>query len=308
MSEEDNREKTSIDDGETSKETPPPPPGYYVVGESESQEKKGDPKKRFKIVIIAVCIAVLVVAVVAASLFASHVICIHEWEDATCKTPKTCTVCGKTEGFARGHDYQEETCAKPKICKNCGFESGKPNDSHTVKEWTTDKEPTCAEAGEKHGACSVCGKTITGEVPKASHTEGEWAIVEDFSISSSGAVVPGKKILTCSVCGAEMKAEEYTTTLTMGQKNALKKAASYLSFTSFSYSGLVDQLEYEGFSNEDSVFAVDHCGADWNAQAAKKAESYLEFTSFSREGLIDQLEYEGFTYDQAVYGVSAVGY
>jgi protein of unknown function DUF1535 len=78
--------------------------------------------------------------------------------------------------------------------------------------------------------------------------------------------------------------------------------------TSFSYTGLVDQLTYEGFTSEQAVYGADHCGADWNEQAALKAASYLDMSAFSREGLIDQLEYEGFTHDQAVYGVTQNGY
>lgn len=97
-------------------------------------------------------------------------------------------------------------------------------------------------------------------------------------------------------------------TATMGQKNALKKSRDYLSFTAFSYSGLISQLEFEGFSTDESTYAVENCGADWNEQAAKKAKSYLEFTSFSRSGLIEQLKFEGFTSSQAEYGASAVGY
>lgn len=97
-------------------------------------------------------------------------------------------------------------------------------------------------------------------------------------------------------------------TLTMGQKNALSTADDYLAYTAFSYSGLVEQLEYEGFSNAEAVFAVDNCGADWNEQAALMAQAYLDYTSFSRQGLIDQLEFEGFTSEQAAYGVAAVGY
>lgn len=95
---------------------------------------------------------------------------------------------------------------------------------------------------------------------------------------------------------------------TMGQKNALKKAKSYLSHSAFSYSGLVKQLEFEKYTHEEAVYAVDNCGADWNEQAAKKAKSYLSHSSFSRDGLIDQLEYEGFTHEQAVYGVEQNGY
>lgn len=97
-------------------------------------------------------------------------------------------------------------------------------------------------------------------------------------------------------------------TITMGQKNALSSAKSYLNYSAFSYTGLIKQLEFEKFSNEDAVYAADNCGADWNEQAAKCAKSYLEYSSFSRDGLIDQLEFEGFTYEQAVYGVEANGY
>ena len=71
----------------------------------------------------------------------------------------------------------------------------------------------------------------------------------------------------------------------------------------FSYSGLVEQLEYEGYSPAEAAYAADNCGADWYEQAVKSAKQYLEVMSFSRSGLIDQLEYEGFTYDQAAYGV-----
>lgn len=94
---------------------------------------------------------------------------------------------------------------------------------------------------------------------------------------------------------------------TISQTNALNKALSYLKYSSFSYTGLIEQLEYEKFSHEDAVYGVDNCGADWNEQAKKKAAEYLRYDSFSRDGLIDQLEYEGFTYEQAVYGVTQNG-
>ena len=94
---------------------------------------------------------------------------------------------------------------------------------------------------------------------------------------------------------------------TISQQNALKKAESYLRSQSFSRSGLIDQLLYEGFSTEDATWGVDRLSVDWNEQAAKKAKSYLQSQSFSRSGLIDQLLYEGFTPAQAEYGVSRTG-
>lgn len=95
---------------------------------------------------------------------------------------------------------------------------------------------------------------------------------------------------------------------TTGQQNALKSAKEYLDISAFSYSGLVSQLEYEQYTHEEAVYAVDNCGADWNEQAARSAKEYLDIMSFSRGGLIEQLEFDGFTHEQAVYGVEQNGY
>lgn len=95
---------------------------------------------------------------------------------------------------------------------------------------------------------------------------------------------------------------------TVGQKNALKAAVNYISIMPFSRTGLIQQLEFEGYSNSEATYGVNHCGADWNEQAAKKAQDYMDIMPFSRDGLIDQLEFEGFTTEQAEYGASAVGY
>lgn len=95
---------------------------------------------------------------------------------------------------------------------------------------------------------------------------------------------------------------------TIGEKNALDKAKSYLDYTAFSKEGLIEQLEYEGFTNAEAKFGADNCGANWKEQAAKKAKQYMDYSSFSKKGLIDQLEYEGFTSEQAEYGAKAVGY
>lgn len=104
----------------------------------------------------------------------------------------------------------------------------------------------------------------------------------------------------------DQKTEE--SSATVGEENALRAAKDYLEFASFSYDGLIAQLEYEKYSNEEAVYAADHCGADWMEQAAKAAESYLELTAFSRDGLIEQLEFDGFTHEQAIYGVEQNGY
>ncbi len=94
---------------------------------------------------------------------------------------------------------------------------------------------------------------------------------------------------------------------TTSQKNAVKKAKSYLGYSAFSHNGLVAQLEYEQFSHADAIYGADNSGANWNEQAVKKAKSYMEYSAFSRGSLIEQLKYEGFTQAQAEHGANAVG-
>ena len=107
--------------------------------------------------------------------------------------------------------------------------------------------------------------------------------------------------------GSSTRSSGSSYTPTRGEQNALNRANDYLEFMSFSRSGLIDQLEFEGYTTSEAEYAVDNCGADWDEQAVLKAEEYLDFMSFSRSGLIDQLEFEGFTYDQASAAATAVG-
>ena len=95
-----------------------------------------------------------------------------------------------------------------------------------------------------------------------------------------------------------------TPALTASQRNAIAKAQDYLNYTSFSRSGLIDQLVYEGFTKTASTFAVDSLKVDWNEQSYLKAQDYLAYTSFSLPSLIDQLVFEGFTNAQAKYGAT----
>ena len=95
--------------------------------------------------------------------------------------------------------------------------------------------------------------------------------------------------------------------LTVSQQQALAKAQLYLEAQSFSRQGLIDQLVYEEFSEEDAAAAIDALDVDWNAQAAAHAENYLEIQPFSHDALVGQLEYDGFTAEQAEYGVAAAG-
>ena len=89
----------------------------------------------------------------------------------------------------------------------------------------------------------------------------------------------------------------------ISQENAVNAAEDYIRMGPFSLKGLIEQLEYEGYSTADAAYAATHINVDWNQQAARAAKEYLEMSPFSQSGLLEQLEYEGFTPAQAAYGV-----
>lgn len=144
------------------------------------------------------------------------------------------------------------------------------------------------------------------------------------AISTAGLTAPAvsdfedvqAKVLTTSpAAGAtveELSSVTFTVEekpkLTLSQENAIGKAKSYLSLMGFSRTGLIQQLEFEGFSTEDATFGTDSAGADWNAECAEKAKSYIDMMSFSRQGLYDQLAFEGFQPAEIEFGLTAIGY
>ena len=80
--------------------------------------------------------------------------------------------------------------------------------------------------------------------------------------------------------------------LTGPQRNAVRSAESYLSFTGFSRAGLIDQLSSsygDGYDVADATAAVDSLAIDWKYQAVRSARQYLEMMGFSCNGLIEQL-------------------
>ena len=44
----------------------------------------------------------------------------HEWTMATCTAPSTCVNCGQIDGYALGHNWADASCTKPSTCNNCG--------------------------------------------------------------------------------------------------------------------------------------------------------------------------------------------
>lgn len=162
-------------------------------------------------------------------------------------------------------------------------------------------------------------KDIDDEIGKNETTaQAAETLTTEKAADLPSAIEPATDVPTTEELTTEEKTEEHTTqgetipatepkttqaAVPKGHSNALRSAKSYLSLTGFSAQGLVDQLLFEEYSQEEAEYAVNNCGADWNEQAIKSAKSYLKLTAFSRQGLIDQLVFDKFTADQAVYGV-----
>ena len=132
------------------------------------------------------------------------------------------------------------------------------------------------------------------------------------TVTGAGTATTAKPVTTTTAAATTTRPTTTTTAppttqFTRSEENAIASARSYLDYTAFSRKGLIEQLEYEGFSTADATLAVDYLNVDWFEQAWLSAESYLDYTAFSRSGLIDQLLYEGFTQEQATYGVDKTG-
>ncbi len=157
----------------------------------------------------------LVIAVFAAllAIFVLGCKCEHEWVEADCLTPKTCSKCEETEGEALGHDWIAATCKEPETCDRCGETQGDVTD-HNWQAATCEAPETCELCGDTKGealghtwqdatctapkTCSVCNGT---EGEALGHTAGEKQIEADIEAMTATETV------NCDVCGEQISSE-----------------------------------------------------------------------------------------------------
>ncbi len=131
--------------------------------------------------------------------------CAHNFSPATCKSAKTCTICGVTEGEVAEHNFSPATCQFPKTCMSCGMAEGLVG-QHNFSPATCQAPKTCI----------IC-KLTDGE--KSEHT---W---------KSASCLTAR---TCNVCGTsdgEILGHDWTSTLctknkvckTCGEREAAKE-------------------------------------------------------------------------------------
>ncbi len=171
-----------------------------------------------------------------------------------------------------------------------------------VRAVSTEVVPSEAEAGQ---ASRVGIEAGVGEGAGAGPAQAGGEAAEGAGILGGATVPSGESAPGAS--GEEVPEGGAPVPETPSQENAFMAAKLHIAEMPFSHAGLVAQLESEGFSHEDAVYAVDKLNADWGAKAAEMAAQYVDTMEFTRADLIDQLMYEGFTGPQAEAAATAVG-
>ena len=100
----------------------------------------------------------------------------HSWAEATCTEPRTCLLCGATEGKAQGH---------------------------TWSEWGTVLAPSCTSTGTESRGCTVCGAVETRPIDALGHTPGD-AVKENEIPATATENGSYDRVTYCTVCGEEL--------------------------------------------------------------------------------------------------------
>lgn len=189
---------------------------YNLVKHHFSSERINKMKRVLSIILSATLIAVSLTALSSCG-------CDHKWREATCSTPRTCSLCGKTEGeplsghkwqeatcteakyclicdetegTALGHDWEEADCENPKTCSVCGEKQGKPSGHNIVID--EEVPATCTETGLSEGEhCDVCGEVLVKQkkTDKIDHQEGDWTVTKPATLTNKG-----KEERLCTMC------------------------------------------------------------------------------------------------------------
>lgn len=126
----------------------------------------------------------------------------------------TCSVCNAEKqevehiAFVEGfYDYSAPTCdgiitsgfeTYKCTVEGCGkTERNWVSVKHSIDEYKVIAEPTCTEKGSQEGVCTVCGKTVTEEIPALGHQN---TLKEEYDNFDDGH---SYQVYTCSVCNAE---------------------------------------------------------------------------------------------------------
>ena len=176
----------------------------------------------------------MITLLISSTLLLSGCCLKHDFAEASCTQPQTCTKCGETEGEPLEHIWVEATCTEPKQCSVCNLTEGEPL-GHTLSE------ATCIEASK----CEVCN------------------IVEGEPLGHNFKEADYENPKTCVVCGlteGEPLPEEETTNEEMSE---LEKEAEALGTTPEALAEakkLMEQWAAEDAQKNNTQVDVDYPG------------------------------------------------
>lgn len=156
--------------------------------------KKGS-KRKISFIFFGIFIASFALYIV----FSEHILCEHEWNEATCNQPQVCVLCGKTKGDALGHDFIFSKVTK---------------------------EASCQEEGVNLYICSRCGETKEELIAKKDHVEGQVVTTKPASYNQSGTYS-----YYCKNCHEVYKTERFELSAAE-KKKAFKEACNRYSYDS----------------------------------------------------------------------------
>ncbi len=257
--------------------------------------------------------------------------CEHEWKSAKCETPKTCRLCGETEGEALGHDWEDATCLEPKICRECDEEKGEPL-GHDWVEATCELPKHCQTCNEIEGVVLEHEwQEATTEAPKTcvlcQKTEGERIITdarftteackELFGTWRAEYMCDGEKQLGVSVPGEDLDFLVYMTftfgndgTMTMvceydedSFKNVTRVYTIELLYATFAEQGYTreqtDQLMLENYG-KSTVDYVEEQVAAMDVEDYTMEENYVYYVQdgsiYAGEDWQEELEQEEYSF------------
>ena len=250
----------------------------------------------------SIILLVTMLFVVVLAVCSCEFLNMHTWSEATCTTPKTCTICGATEGDPLGH-VEEVLEGKDATCTETGLTEGKkcsvcdvilveqeviPTVAHT-EEAVAGKDATCSEKGYTAGKkCSVCDTVLEGleEIPMIAHTE----VIDAAKAPTctETGLTEGKH---CSVCGEVLVAQNTVDALGHTEVTDAAKAATCTE------SGLTEgkhcSVCNEVLVKQETVNALGHTEVTDAAKAATCTESGLtegKHCSVCNEVLVAQEE------------------
>lgn len=201
-------------------------------------KKRIDTQEYKKLLLVALPVIILIVVLIVTLDIAIHWksyktdgtfkkiydrigVCVsHDYADATCDTPSTCNICGKTKGDVLGHDYVllstvDSTCTEEGKetyeCSRCGAskDSRLPALGHDYTGEPEIIEPTCTENGKSINKCSRCGEIVEEIISATGHELTEATCTAPSMCTICGEIVGeplGHTTLNgiCDRCGEEI--------------------------------------------------------------------------------------------------------